>query len=76
MKRVIMVTLTALLFLISSCAGMTLGDLQTEGAKASGFCVKGGYAMAGGLVTGAKINEDFVGVVVVGPDCSVAIKSE
>ena len=76
MKKLIMVVLTALVFLISSCAAFSLGELQSEGAKASGFCIKGGYAMAGGLVTGAKINEDFQGTVEVGPDCGVKIKSE
>lgn len=76
MKRFVMVVLTALVFLISSCASWSLGDLQSEGAKASALCFKGGYAMAGGVVTGAKVNEDFKGTVVVAPDCGLAIQSE
>lgn len=64
------------LFVVSGCSTLALGDLRTEGAKASGVCIKGGYAMAGGTVTGAKANDDFKGSIVVSPDCGVVIVSE
>ena len=62
--------------LVSGCSAFSLGDLQTEGAKASALCIKGGYAMAGGTVASAKANGEFKGRIVIGPDCSLALESE
>lgn len=67
--------LLILVLLLSGCSTFTLDKLHTEGAKASGFCIKGGYAMAGGEIVGAKVNDDFIGVVAIAPDCSVSIQS-
>ena len=61
---------------LAGCATFSTEQLSAEGAKGSGFCVKGGYAMAGGVVTGAKVNDGFKGNIVVQPDCGIAIFSE
>ena len=61
--------------LVSGCATFDNGQLHAEGALASGLCVKGGYAMAGGVVVGAKVNDGFVGKVKVDPDCAIEIES-
>lgn len=65
-----------LVLFLNGCATFSTAHFQAEGAKASALCIKGGYAMAGGTVTGAKVNEDFRGSVVVQPDCSIAITSD
>ena len=65
-----------LAFVGSGCSTFATEHLQAEGALASGFCIKGGYALAGGVLVGAKVNEGFKGFIVVQPDCSVEIKSE
>ena len=62
--------------LISGCATTDLGDFHAEGAKASAGCLKGGYALAGGQLTRAKVNGDFVGRILITPDCAIQIKSE
>ena len=64
------------ILVLGGCSTFSSEHFQSEGAKASGFCIKGGYAMAGGVVTGAKINEDFKGIVTVSPDCAIAIQGE
>lgn len=69
MKKLIVLSL-----LLSGCSTFTLDKLHTEGAKASALCIKGGYAMAGGEVTGAKVNDDFIGIVAIAPDCSIMIQ--
>mgnify|MGYP001562216017 len=65
-----------LLLATTGCSTLATEHLQAEGALASGLCIKGGYAMAGGVVVSAKVNEGFKGTVVVSPDCAVAIQSE
>ena len=71
-----MKTLLLLIMLfLTGCATFSSEQFQASGAKASGFCIKGGYAMAGGEVVGAKVNDDFIGVVVVTQDCDVTIQS-
>ena len=67
--------LLVMLFL-DGCGTWSSEHFQAEGAKASALCIKGGYAMAGGEVTGAKVNDEFRGSVVVQPDCSIAITSD
>lgn len=61
---------------LGGCSTFSSEHFQSEGAKASGFCIKGGYMMAGGMITGAKINEDFKGIVVVSPECAISIQGE
>ena len=68
--------LTVSLSFLAGCATFSTEQLNAEGAKGSGFCVKGGYAMAGGVVTSAKVNDQFKGTIVVQPDCGIAIVSE
>ena len=68
--------LTVSLSFLVGCATFSAEQLNAEGAKGSGFCVKGGYAMAGGVVTSAKVNDQFKGNIVVQPDCGIAIFSE
>ena len=68
--------LTVSVSFLGGCSTFSTEHLSAEGAKGSGFCVKGGYAMAGGVVTGAKVNEGFKGNIVVQPDCGIAIFSE
>lgn len=75
-KLVWLIGLAVGLAVLSGCATFSSEHFQAEGAKASALCIKGGYAMAGGVVTGAKVNDDFKGTVVVQPDCGVAIQSE
>ena len=62
--------------MVSGCATFSTEHLTAAGAKASALCIKGGYMMAGGEVTGAKVNDEFRGSVVVQPDCSIAITSD
>ena len=64
------------ILVLGGCSTFSSEHFQSEGAKASGFCIKGGYAMAGGVVTGAKINEDFKGTVTVTPECAFQIIAE
>ena len=61
---------------LGGCSTFSSEHFQSEGAKASGFCIKGGYMMAGGMITGAKINEEFKGQVTVRDDCSIVIVGE
>ena len=68
--------LTVSVTFLAGCATFSTSDMNAEGALGSGFCIKGGYAMAGGVVTGAKVNEGFKGLIVVQPDCGVTIHSE
>lgn len=65
-----------ILFLGAGCSTFSTEHLAAEGALASGFCVKGGYALAGGVVVGAKVNKDFKGSIAVTPECAVGIQSE
>ena len=65
-----------IMMLVGGCATFSSEHFSAEGAKASALCIKGGYAMAGGVVVGAKINDDFKGQVAIGPDCSVVIVGE
>lgn len=65
----------------AGCATFGVGQFNTEGAKASAVCTKGGPGGTlgigpGGLLAMAKVNDDFQGAVVVNTDCSMAIKSE
>lgn len=67
--------------LLSGCGAVQLGQMDFEGANASAFCTKGGPGGTsgigpGGIVTGAKVNDGFVGTVMVAPDCSLVIGSE
>ena len=68
--------LTVSLSFLMGCSAFSAEQLNAEGAKGSGFCVKGGYTMAGGIVTSAKVNDQFKGTIVVQPDCGIAIFSE
>ena len=68
--------LIIILLFLTGCATFSSEQFQASGAKASGFCIKGGYAMAGGEVVGAKVNDDFKGAVIVTPDCAIEITSE
>lgn len=65
---------------ISGCATTTFKEFQAEGAKGSALCITGGPGGRagigpGGIVTSAKVNEDFIGIVNVGDDCSINIQS-
>ena len=65
---------------LAGCAALELGHLQFEGADASAFCTKGGPGGTsgigpGGIVTGAKVRDGFVGVVMVMSDCSIVIQA-
>ena len=71
-----MILILILLLALTGCATFSSENFQAQGAKASGFCIKGGYAMAGGVITAAKVNEDFKGAVMVTPDCAIEITSE
>ena len=62
--------------LISGCATTDLGDFHAEGAKASAGCLKGGYALAGGQLTRAKVNQQFKGTLKITPECEITIESE
>jgi hypothetical protein len=65
-----------MLVILPGCSTFALGDLKSEGSEASGFFIKGGYAMAGGEIIGAKVNKGFKGSVIIMPDGSITIKSE
>jgi hypothetical protein len=78
MKKLLFLLVT--LLLVGGCSSFTIDKLSTEGAKASGFCVRGGPGGVAGLgpsgvVVGGKVNSDFVGIVVVTKDCDVTIQS-
>ena len=64
------------LLLVSGCAGVDLGDFHSEGAQASAGCLKGGYALAGGQLTRAKVNDGFQGQIVITERCEISITSE
>ena len=68
--------LIAGLLLTSGCATFSSEHFNAVGSQASVMCIKGGYAMAGGLVTGAKVNEVFKGTVRVTSGCDLEIHSE
>ena len=68
--------LLVLALALTGCATFSSAHFEAQGAKASALCIKGGYAMAGGELTAAKVNDDFKGTVIVQPDCGIAITSE
>lgn len=66
--------------LVSGCATASIKDFQVEGAKGSALCITGGPGGRlgigpGGIVSGAKVNDDFVGIIAVTPDCAIQIQS-
>lgn len=83
MARNVLVFISALYLAVglSGCSAFDLGSLSAEGSKASAVCTKGGPGGTlgigpGGIVAGAKVNEDFKGTVVVREDCSMGIESK
>ena len=66
--------------LLGGCGAVDMESFHATGAKASAFCTKGGPGGTlgigpGGIVAGAKVNEDFEGKVSVAEDCSLEIES-
>ncbi len=82
MKTKIVSFLSALYLVLglSGCSSFVSENLEAQGAKASAFCTTGGPGGTlgigpGGIVAGAKVNEDFKGTVAVARDCSIGINA-
>lgn len=66
---------------LAGCATFSSETFHADGAKASAFCTTGGPGGVlgigpGGIVAGAKANEDFEGSVSIDRDCSIVIESK
>jgi len=70
------IILLVLALMASGCSLADLNSMKFEGAEASALCIKGGYALAGGVVAGAKVNEGFSGEITINDDCSLTINSK
>lgn len=70
-----------LVLAISGCASVDYKTLHADGAEASAFCVTGGPGGTlgigpSGIVTGAKANAAFQGLITVDRDCSINLEAK
>lgn len=65
---------------LSGCSTFNAESFNASGAKASAACATGGPGGVlgigpGGILSMAKVNEDFKGTVAISRDCSMGIQS-